>query len=101
MQAFSRSQAGIDNRNINLLLQSLRMDHLRSQVYNTYRFPHVEQIDIAGLGQRRGEDNHATGFGTGHKVARSPGIGYGNGPTLLNLTYKSRDYAATGTENVA
>ena len=94
-------QAGEDDFDVALGLEAGEADQLAGQVGDFHRFTHVEDKDLAALGEGAGLDDEARGLGDGHEIARDLRVGHRDLALLPDLLLEQRDHAAIAAEDIA
>src|SRR4029077_19706221 len=101
LQLFPWPETGENNLDIFLWSETAQTDHLRSEVDNFDRFPHIQHEDVAALSQCEGFQNQAHRFGNSHEKTRNFGMGYCHRTASSNLPGEGWNYAAGRAEHVA
>jgi len=95
------SQASEDNLDVAVWLESGEANQLAGQIDDFDRLTHVEDKDLAPLGQRSSLDDETGGLGDGHEIARDLRMGDGDFALILDLLFEQWDHAAVAAENIA
>ena len=101
VEFLSRTDAGVDDTDIAVWLQTGQPDEVAGQVVDPDHFTHVQYEYLATCGHGPGLDDELYGFRDGHKVAFHIGVGDGDRAPFLYLFHEDGDHTAPAAQDVA
>ena len=100
VQLFSRTQAGIGDRDIYAGLESGQLDQVSGQGIDLHGPAHIQHEDLAAMGVGPCQHHQAHRLGNGHKVADHIRVGHGHGAALGDLLLEDGDHGAVAAQDV-